>query len=124
MQSTIPTPPVFRIIIVQSIITCVIASVFFFAAGEVAAISSFFGGMIYTVPNAYFVKKAWQHVGASQAAHAVQSFYKGVTWKMLLSAALFGLLFKSYPQADLIAVFTTFMAAMMCNILAPLYIKF
>jgi len=100
------------------------AGLFLVFKHENAALSALMGGMIYTIPNAYFVRKAWQYTGASQSAHAVRSFYKGETWKMVLSASLFGLMFKSYPQADLIAVFSTFVAAMMCNILAPLYVKF
>ncbi|MFC3152698.1 ATP synthase subunit I [Litoribrevibacter euphylliae] len=124
MQSTIPTPKVLRIILAQCVVTCLMAGLFLVFKHENAALSALFGGMIYTIPNAYFVRKAWQYTGASQTAHAVRSFYKGETWKMVLSASLFGLLFKSYPQADLIAVFMTFVAAMMCNIMAPLYVKF
>lgn len=124
MQSTIPAPKVVRILLVQCVVTCLMAGLFLVFKHENAALSALCGGMIYTIPNAYFVRKAWQYTGASQAANAVRSFYKGETWKMVLSASLFGLLFKSFPQADLIAVFVTFVAAMMSNIMAPLYVKF
>jgi ATP synthase protein I len=124
MQSTIPTPPVGRIIVVQLIITCIIAGLFLVIKDELSAVSALIGGMIYTVPNAYFIRKAWQYLGASRMAHTVSSFYKGETWKMFLSALLFAALFKSFPQADVVAVFLAFGAAMLMNICAPLYVRF
>jgi ATP synthase protein I len=124
MYSTIPTPRVYWIIIIQIILTCVIAGLFLITKHQASALSALCGGLIYTIPNAYFIRKAWQYVGASKMAHTVSSFYKGETWKMFLSALLFAALFKSFPQADVIAVFSAFGAAMLTNICAPLFIRF
>ncbi len=124
MRSTVPTPPVMRIIVAQVVVVLLIAILFFIFRGNVAALSSLCGGMIYTIPNAYFIRKAWQYLGASRMVHTVSSFYKGETWKMFLSALLFAALFKTFPQADMVAVFSAFGAAMLMNICAPLYVKF
>ena len=124
MRSTVPTPPVMRIIVAQVVVVLLIAILFFIFRGNVAALSSLCGGMIYTIPNAYFIRKAWQYLGASRMVHTVSSFYKGETWKMFLSALLFAALFKTFPQADMVAVFSAFGAAMLINICAPLYVKF
>ena len=124
MRSTVPTPPVMRIIVDQVVVVLLIAILFFIFRGNVAALSSLCGGMIYTIPNAYFIRKAWQYLGASRMVHTVSSFYKGETWKMFLSALLFAALFKTFPQADMVAVFSAFGAAMLMNICAPLYVKF
>jgi len=124
MHSTIPTPKVFRIVLLQVAVTCLLAGLFLALKHESAALSALCGGLIYTIPNAYFIRKAWQFVGASKMAHTVSSFYKGETWKMCLSALLFAGLFKSFPQADVVAVFTAFGVAMLMNICAPLFVRF
>ena len=63
-------------------------------SGMLAAISAGLGGLVSIVPNAYFARKLFQYQGARAARQIVNNFYKGEAMKLLLTVALFAMVFK------------------------------
>merc|ERR1712169_31213 len=59
-----------------------------------AAKSALLGGLTCALPNAYFIWRAFRYSGARSAAHVVQSFYQGESWKFVLTALCFGVIFQ------------------------------
>lgn len=115
MRQTISRPPVYRITLYQLGLTCICAVLFLFRS-EDAAISALAGGLICTIPNAYFIYKAFLYTGASQIKHVLQSFYQGGTWKMLLTAVGFAAAFKLIKPLDFLALFVTFLVVLCVNV--------
>lgn len=85
-----------RLIIWQLMITALLATVAMLLSGGIAGRSALLGGLVSVLPNAYFAKKLFQQQGANAARQIVSSFYKGEVSKILLSIALFALVFKCF----------------------------
>ena len=86
-----------------------------------AAISAMAGGFIVFLPNCYFAWRAFRYRGARAARLIVRSFYAGVTGKILLTAALFVLVFVNLKPLNAPAVFIGFISVQMLNWLVPLF---
>ncbi|WP_396588082.1 ATP synthase subunit I [Bermanella sp. R86510] len=115
MPNTIKQPPVHRIILVQLSLSFAVALAFLFQ-DQNAAISALVGGLISTVPNAYFIYKAFMYRGARQISQALQSFYQGGAWKMVLTAIGFALAFKLLQPVNITALFTGFLLVQTSNV--------
>lgn len=115
MRQTILRPPVYRISLVQLGLTFTVAALFLMRSPD-AAMSALAGGFIYTLPNAYFIYKAFLHTGARQVHRVLQSFYQGGTWKMVLIAMGFALAFTLIKPLDVLALFTGFVVVQCSNI--------
>ncbi len=115
-------PPVYRVTVVQLSI-----SILFFVIlqpmGSNVSLSAFLGGLCYTIPNAYFVWKAFQHSGARSAKLIASSFYKGEAGKLLLTAAAFTLVFAVVEPLEPLALFGGFIGVLVVNWFTPLLIK-
>jgi len=115
LRQTISRPPVYRITLIQLGLTLVCALLFLLRSQD-AAISALAGGLICTIPNAYFIYKAFLYSGASQIKYVLQSFYQGGTWKMLLTAVGFAAAFKLIKPLDFLALFVTFLVVLCVNV--------
>lgn len=60
--------------------------------------SAAIGGLIFIIPNAYFVFYALRYRGASQAILIAKSSYQGLMGKLALGAAGFALAFRFGPD--------------------------
>lgn len=81
-----------RLLYIQVAVTAVVAiacSVVSWQAGY----SALLGGVVCIVPTQYFAAKLFKHTGARAAKQIVRSFYVGEAVKMLLSIALFTVIF-------------------------------
>ena len=67
-----------------------------------AGLSALLGGLVSAVPNAFFARKLFKHQGAQAAKQIVNSFYKGEALKIMLSIALFVLVFKYFNIVPLV----------------------
>lgn len=97
-----------------------VVSLMFWLKDDVAAYSAFFGGMVFFVPNLYFIHKAFAHSGARAARQIVNSLYKGEAIKLLLTAVLFSTVFVMVKPLDILALFSAFFVLLMTNWLTPL----
>lgn len=78
------------------------------AADVVIASSFFWGGLVYVVPNLYFVHYAFRYSGASLAPYIMQSFSKGESGKIALAAMGFALVFRFVKPLNSAALFAGF----------------
>ena len=117
MRQTISRPPVYNIILAQLALT-ILCALLFLIVGKDAAISALIGGLISTIPNAYFIHKAFSHMGARQVDLVLAALYQGGTWKMVLTAIGFAAAFKLIHPLDYIALFSVYIAVQAMNVFA------
>jgi len=118
-KRSIARPPVTRLVVTQLLLTGVM-SLLFLAKDMSAAYSALLGGLIFTLPNAYFAFKAFTHSGARQAKLIVKSFYMGESVKLILTAVLFTVVFVLVKPLNVLALFLTFFVLVMSNWLIPM----
>lgn len=118
-KRSITRPPVTRLIVIQILLTLVV-SLLFLAKSVSGAYSAFLGGLIFTLPNAYFAHKAFAYSGARAAQQIVKSFYMGESVKLILTAVLFTVVFVLVKPLDVLALFLAFFVLVMSNWLIPL----
>lgn len=88
--------------------------------GVSAAIGALSGGMIVWLPNCYFAYRAFRYRGARAARLIVRAFYAGVTGKILLTAALFALVFVNLKPLNAPAIFIGYICVQTLNWIVPL----
>jgi len=88
--------------------------------GELAALSALLGGFIAWLPNMYFALRAFRYRGARAAHKIVRSFYAGAFGKMILTMALFAIVFIKIKPLSALALFVGFIAVQTINWVVPL----
>ena len=88
--------------------------------GRSAAIGALAGGVIVWLPNCYFAYRAFRYRGARAARQIVGSFYAGVAGKIVLTSALFVLVFVNLKPLNAPAVFIGVIFVQTLNWLVPL----
>ena len=110
---------IWRLLLIQLIVSLFIAMIAMVVSGPLAALSGLLGGVVCVVPNVYFVRQLFKYKGARAAKQIVNGFYKGEALKLLLTIALFVLVFKLFEIKPLV-FFAAFIAAQMMFWFAPL----
>ena len=87
------------------------------------AYSALAGGSVGIIPNFIFALYAFKYAGASASKRVMDSFFKGVKVKMVLTALLFALSFK-YLTLSLIPFFTTYILVVASPIILAATYKF
>ncbi len=113
----IPRPPAYRIVILQLILT-VLAALVAWLHSDVAAKSALLGGLTCALPNAYFVWRAFRYSGARSSVQIVQSFYQGESWKFVLSALSFAVIFQRVEPLNVLALFAAFITVQLGHLAA------
>jgi len=108
-----------RLVVCQLILTALIALGCMFVSGDLAAMSALLGGLVCTLPNAYFARKMFQYEGARAARKIVNNFYKGEGLKIALSILLFTMVLKFFNIIPLI-FFIVYLMVQMVFWFAPL----
>ena len=108
------------LLVMQLVMTTAIALVLFLCNGNRSAISAVLGGIVAILPSALFARKLFQYQGARAARKIVRSFYFGEALKLLLSMALFTLVFVFYEVKPL-AFFVTYIVVVISIWFAPLF---
>jgi len=116
-------PPIYKIFIVQMLLTVSISLVLFLISGYVAAYSSLIGGIIFALPQLYFGFKAFLYAGAHAIQNVVINFYKGESTKILIIAVSFALVFKFIKPVDYFALYSTFIGVLILNCFSPYLFK-
>lgn len=109
-----------RLLLLQLSLTTLAALLALLFISINAALSALLGGLICVLPNAYFARKLFQYQGARAARKIVKSFYQGEALKILLSIALFALVFCFVKIIPWI-LFTTYIGVQMTIWFAPLF---
>lgn len=116
-------PPIYKIFMVQMLLTLSIACVLLLISGYVAAYSSLIGGIIFALPQLYFGFKAFLYAGAHAIQNVVINFYKGESTKILIIAFSFALVFKFVKPVDYFALYSTFISVLILNCFSPYIFK-
>lgn len=99
-----------KILIYQVLIISVMASAFAFYGGRHMALSAALGGGAAFIPNLYFAFKM-QRASGQEARKVVRAFYAGESGKLLLTAALFALIFQ-IPGIEILPLMAGYVAAL------------
>ena len=89
-------------------------------AGSTAGWSATLGGLICWLPSCWFAYRAFRYSGARAARLIVRSFYAGEAGKMLLTMALFTLVFVNMESVNALALFAGFAGVQVVNWVVPL----
>ena len=104
----IKRPPMYWVVIAQIGLTLVLSVGLLLLHSRVASYSALMGGTICFVPNAYFVYKAFQYTGPQAMHHMMRAFYVGGSWKLILTATLFGVVFTKIDPLNIYTLFGAF----------------
>ncbi|MGB1090950.1 MAG: ATP synthase subunit I [Oceanobacter sp.] len=116
-MSTVPRPPVHRIVFLQ-LALAIAASLIAWIHSDVAAKSALLGGLTNALPNAYFIWRAFRYSGARSAHLIVHSFYQGESWKFLLTALCFVVIFQRVEPLNVLALFSGFVTVQLGHVAA------
>lgn len=116
----IKKPPLLLIFGTQCLFAWILVVIFWLTKGNVAALSAFFGALIFIAPQQYFAYKSFRYMGARAAVKTVQSFYSAESSKLLMVAVGFALVFSLYKEADVFALMVSFILLVILNGIAPL----
>jgi ATP synthase protein I len=99
-----------KILSFQVTITIVMASVFALTGGGFSGYSAMLGGVAAFIPNLYFAFRM-QRASGQEARKIVRAFYVGESGKLLLTAALFALIFQ-IPNIEILPLLAGYLAAL------------
>lgn len=102
--------PVSKILSYQILIILIITVFFAFTKGWQQGLSSGLGGAAAFVPNLYFALRVYRSSG-KPAREILNTFYVGESGKLLLTAALFIMIFK-VPNIEIIPLLVGYTAAL------------
>ncbi|PCJ43558.1 MAG: F0F1 ATP synthase subunit I [SAR86 cluster bacterium] len=111
-------PPIYKAIVTQFVATVLAALSAFALMDGVTAYSIFLGGMVSTLPNAYFAFKAFRYSGARQMPLVIKSFYAGESGKMIITAVMFALVFAGVRPLNELAVIISFIFILIIGLIA------
>lgn len=104
---SINRPPFHRIMLIQLAILLPVCSALYFI-DVVVAYSSFLGGVVCLIPNAYFASYAFRYSGARSVHAVARAFYWGETGKFTLTVLGFGSAFLLIKPLNVIALFSMY----------------
>ncbi len=114
----IKAPPIYKVIVTQTIVTFIATLSSFALIDIVTAYSVFLGGMVSTLPNAYFALKAFRYRGARQMPLVIKSFYAGESGKLIITAVMFALVFAGVKPLNELAVIISFIITLIAGLIA------
>lgn len=116
-MSSIPRPPVHRIIFLQIGLTALCALLGWLHS-DVAARSALLGGLACVLPNAYFVMRMFRYRGARYAHKIAEALYQAEAWKFMLTALMFAVIFSQGWQLNYLALFAGFVTVQLGHVLS------
>ncbi|HEY8035947.1 MAG TPA: ATP synthase subunit I [Methylobacter sp.] len=99
-----------KIISYQILLIIIMTAGFALEGGKPYALSAALGGAAAFIPNLYFALRVYRSAG-QEARKIVRSFYAGESGKLLLTAALFFMIFQ-LPNIEILPLLAVYMAAL------------
>lgn len=99
-----------KIISYQILVIIIMTAGFALAGGRSYALSAVLGGAAAFIPNLYFALRVHKSAG-QEARKIVRSFYAGESGKLLLTAALFFMIFQ-LPNIEILPLLAVYVAAL------------
>lgn len=103
-----------RLLLLQGLVAVLSGLIAFVTYGVTAGWSALLGGLIYWIPNSYFGFRVFRISGAQAAKKIVGNFYRSELMKLVLTAALFALVFQWLSVLPA-ALFAGFMATLLAH---------
>lgn len=88
--------------------------------GMITGYSALLGGFIAWLPNMYFALRAFRYRGARAAQKIARSFYAGAFGKMMLTMAMFAIVFIKVKPLGALALFIGFAIVQTMNWIVPI----
>ena len=85
--------------------------------GRLAA-SAAIGGVIQIIPHAWFTRQAYRYTGARQVRNIVGAMYRGESGKILLTTAMFAIVFRMANWVEPVTLFTSFGVMILVQLLS------
>jgi len=99
-----------KIISYQILAIIIMTTGFALAKGRSEALSAVLGGAAAFIPNLYFALRVYKSAG-QEARKIVRSFYAGESGKLLLTGALFFMIFQ-LPNIQILPLLSVYVAAL------------
>ena len=99
-----------KIISYQVLMILIMTAGFALTKERAVVLSAALGGVAAFIPNLYFALQVYKSAG-QEARKIVKSFYLGESGKLLLTAALFFLIFQ-LPNIEILPLLTVYVAAL------------
>lgn len=99
-----------KILLLQFLVTILVSGIFALAKGYAEALNPLLGGLTAFVPNLYFALRVSRSYH-QEPKKIVNSFYAGESGKLILTAALFMLVFQ-FPNIKLLPLLTGYVAVL------------
>lgn len=115
--------PAFPVLLLQAVVTVLIAVTLWLFQGVVAGYSGLLGGLIALIPNAYFAFRVFRYFGARSARAIVSEIFSGEAGKLILTAVLFITVWVGVEPLEAVAVFTGYLAGLAVSASAPLIVN-
>ncbi|WP_394241162.1 F0F1 ATP synthase subunit I [Halopseudomonas laoshanensis] len=115
--------PAFPVLLLQACVAILAALILWFFQNPVAGYSGLLGGLVALVPNAYFAYRVYRYSGARSAQAIVREFYSGEAGKIILTAALFVLVWVGVKPLEATAVFAGYLAVLAVGASGLLIVK-
>ncbi|MCL1039826.1 ATP synthase subunit I [Shewanella corallii] len=108
----------YKLVLMQAAVAGGASVLFFVLWGVQHGLSALAGMVIAVLPNFVFATLAFSHMGASQSGKVIKTFYWGEAIKLLLTIALFCIVFAGF-KVDFAPLFTTYTLALAVHWIAP-----
>lgn len=115
--------PVFKILVVQLLVTICIAVVWLLAKGLNASFCGLLGGLIVLIPNSYLALKTFRYFGAQSAVAITLALWTGEIGKYILTAVLFVLVFLTIKPLDIMVLFTSYFLVLLTSSLGLILVR-
>ncbi len=112
---------VMPVLLWQLMVSLGLALLFLFA-GAVEAYSALLGGLICVIPNAYLAGRLLMKSGSGDSRVFLRAAFTGEALKLLLTAALFALVFSTIKPLNVLVLFAGFIAAIMVQWIGLIFI--
>ena len=115
--------PAFPVLVLQLVVTLVVALVLWIFQGLIAGYSGLLGGLVALVPNGYFAFRVYRYSGARSARAIVGEFYSGEAGKLILTAVLFITVWLAVKPLVVAAVFGGYLVVLAIGASALLIVR-
>lgn len=123
MQQAVERLRVIKLILVgQFLAMLIVGAAGVLIGGKITGLSALLGGLIGWLPNTYFALRAFRYRGARAAQKIVRSFYAGAFGKMILTMAMFAIVFIKVKPLGALALFVGFALVQTMNWIVPLIV--
>ncbi|MDM3870786.1 ATP synthase subunit I [Porticoccus sp. W117] len=116
-MAKIAPPPVHQVALIQLLILLLL-SLALLPFGQKLAASAAVGGLIQIIPQVWFTRQAYRYTGARQVRNIVNAMYRGESGKILLTTAMFAIVFRMARWVEPVTLFVSFGVMILVQLLS------